>query len=145
MINNNLRFFCLIAALFLLAGCGQYSDVGFCSSTFLGLIRGSQGIQERISWEEFQAMGVNIGATYRTLSSDNEKRDYRKAFISRCQKGFSLAGGNVKNFVDWRLYEETNKNFVVAGKYKRTNKLIFITARRGARTQVIGINWDKAY
>jgi hypothetical protein len=145
MIKNKLKFFPLIIAVLLLAGCEPYSDVGFCRSTFLGLIKGNQGVQGRISWEEFKAMGVDIGSTYVQLPTDSEKKDYRKAFITKCAKGFYMAGGNIRHFVDWRIYEESNKNFVVAARYKRTDKILFVTARRGARTKVIAINWDKPY
>jgi hypothetical protein len=143
MKKSRLFWILIIPAFLFLAGCEEYSDVGFCRSTFIGLLKGNQGIADRIAWDELKAMDVDVGATYRQLPTDKEKRDYRKAFVTRCAKGFYMTAGKVKDFVEWHLFQESNKEFVVTARYLRVNKNIYITAVRGVRTRIIAINWDK--
>ncbi len=118
---------------------GRVSDVEFCRRTFQALGTGAPSVQSRIEWERLTALGIDVGAAYRGLPSDQERRQYRAAFVANFSNGFQQTGASASHFVRWRVEERTPERVTVAADYpaKGQTLLLGVSARGKKRLQVI--------
>ena len=78
------------------------TEVGFCRDAFAGLAQGRLSAERQVDWEHLQAMGVDVGETYRRLPNAQERRQYRQAFIGQFAGGFASSGATTRAFTNWR-------------------------------------------
>ena len=131
----------MIAVVAIAAGLwqGRTSDVEACRQAFRGLAAGAPSAQGRLDWERLTALGVDVGATYRGLPSDQERRRYREAFVANFSKGFQQTGATAEQFVRWRVEERTPETVTVAADYpaKQQTLRLGVSARGKKRVQAI--------
>ena len=85
---------------------------------------------------------MDVGAAYSRLPSEQERRDYRRAFIARFAEGFRQGGGQLNAFSQWRVTEPKDGMTVVAADVPKTQRtLLFQLSKAGGR-KVIGIAWQ---
>lgn len=142
MINHKFKIIIFLFLVIFLTGCMRESEVSFCRNTFMGILKGDLGVQKRIGWENFQALGINVGETYNSLADFKERLEYRQAFIKNMRLGFRRAGGNYHSFVNWRIYARDSQKVIVASDYTRVNKTIYLTITNQARPKLISIQWE---
>lgn len=122
----------ILIAVFILAW-GLYTyvlkdqDIRFSQSVFSALVGGSAQAEGLIDWEKFNAVGLDVGNTYRGLADDRQKSDYRGAFIRNVALGFRKTGARFDAFSNWRVDEKTDALVVVAAEYRAKNKTIVFT------------------
>jgi hypothetical protein len=108
----------LIATPFMLSNCKeakQAGDISFAKSTFESLARGDSAVHEKIDWAMFQSLGTNVGAEYVNIPTDQERADYRNAYITQFSSAFREQGGSVDNFTNWRVtFHDSQRTEVAA-------------------------------
>ena len=119
------------------------NDVEFCRRTFRGLAEGRPGVHRRIEWERLKALGVDVGATYAKLPNEQERMQYRKAFIERFSEGFRRTGGKPEAFVGWRAQGRTDDGrVVVAADYEGKSKTLLLHLSGGWNKKLEAIQWQ---
>ena len=118
------------------------SEVAVCRETLRGLIDGSQTVGRSINWEQLQAMGVDVGATYRRLANEREQAAYRRAFIAQCAQGFRRARGSADSFRRWRLLTREPGRIIVAADYEAKHKTILVALSDSGTKKVESIQWQ---
>lgn len=118
------------------------SDIDFCRTTFSGLMKGDYSVAKNIDWENFKALGTEVGKTYTGLPNDKERAKYRDAFIKSSAKGFQYAKGSINNFINWRVYSQDGEEKVIACDYPLHNKVLLFTLSKFGGRKIIVINWE---
>ncbi|MBC7979531.1 MAG: hypothetical protein H7Y36_03100 [Armatimonadetes bacterium] len=78
-------------------------DVSFAKSTFESLARGDASTEKNIDWQTFNSLGINVGAQYITLKTEEDKLQFRNGFITQFSSSFRESGGSVESFSNWRV------------------------------------------
>jgi len=108
----------LIATPFIFSNCKeaeQAGDVSFAKSTFESLARGDSSAHEKIDWAMFNSLGTNVGAEYVNIPTEQERADYRNAYITQFSSAFRERGGSVDNFTNWRVtFHDSQRTDVAA-------------------------------
>lgn len=129
----------ILLALFFVTG---KNEVTLCRNIFKGLIQARQSVQKYIDWENFKALGLDIGATYNKFPNDKEKSDYRREFIKNLSSGFKRQGGRFNAFSGWRIYKRSDEGTVVAADYKAKAKtMLFTLSGSGYPRKLTAIQW----
>jgi len=118
------------------------ADIDFCHKVFNGLVKGSYGVQKFIDWEKLKAMKVDVGATYIQFTTEEQRSDYKKAFIKYLSLGFRQAGGKFNLFTNWRIRDKYSNKTVVAADYR--GKIILFTISKYGKRKLIAIQWKEA-
>jgi hypothetical protein len=127
----------------LAAGCVFYpQEVEFARRVFTGLVRGRRVVAKYIDWHSLKATGVDVGATYNSLASEKERRDYRKAFIQNFSFSFRTSGGRLNWFKNWRIHSRDSRKITVAADAGTMTLLLYISADPRQR-KLLGIEWGK--
>ena len=136
-----LSILCLAVAL---AGCEMVpvSDAGFAKYVFTNMAKGRQGIEKYIDWQSFQAVGVDVGATYSKFS-EKEKPGYLKAFLQNFSFSFRTAGGKLNYFHNWRVYSQDSHKVTVAVDTKNLTLLLSLSQGSRAKRKLISMEWLK--
>ncbi len=120
-------------------------DIIFSRRVFAGLVKGRTSVQKMIDWEDFQAVGLDVGEVYSGLPDEKEKADYKNSFIDKFSLGFRQVGGNFKAFVNWRVYDRQGRLCRVAADYKaKENKTLLFTLAQGQSKKLVAIQWEDA-
>jgi len=85
----------LALAAWLLVGRLFKSDVVFCRGILQGLAEGNVSVASQIDWERLKAVGVDVGATYRSLTTSQDQQRYQRMFVQKFAEGFRQAGGRL--------------------------------------------------
>jgi hypothetical protein len=136
-----LSILCLVVAL---AGCemAPASDVGFAKYVFTNMARGRQAIEKYIDWQSFQAVGVDVGATYSKFS-EKERPGYRKAFLQNFSFSFRSAGGKLSYFHNWRIHSRDSHKVIVSVDTKNLTLLLSLSQGSRAKRKLIAMEWLK--
>jgi hypothetical protein len=118
------------------------SDVTFCRSALENLARGKPAAQRQIDWTRLKALDVDVGAAYSQLPSEQEQRDYRRAFIARFADGFRQGGGKLDAFSQWRVAEPKDGMTVVAADVPATQRTLLFQISKASGRKLVGIQWQ---
>ena len=132
----------ILLATVILTGCALDPDIRFARRVFADLVRGRVSAQEKIDWANFQAVGVDVGATYLSFADGKQRQDYQKVFIENFARGFRQAQGKTNAFVYWRIYEYTSELVVVACDYKGKDKTLLFTIAKDEQPKLVAIQWE---
>ena len=116
-VGGSLTLLVVGAAAIAVALSGRRTEVTVCRETVRGLIDGSPRVGRSIGWERLQAMGVDVGATYRRLPNERDRSEYRQAFIGQFREGFRRAHGQADGFRHWRVQQRLGERVIVAADY----------------------------
>jgi len=116
-------------------------EINFSRSVFSGLVNGRLGIEKHIDWESLQGVGVNAGATYSKFTKETERSGYKRAFIQNFSIGFRRSGGDLKSFVNWRIYSKENAQTIVATDYRGRNKTLLLTFTGAGKKKLTSLQW----
>ena len=117
-------------------------DVGWCRRVFTGLAQGSQYIQDSIDWERLKALNADVGSEYRRMPNEEERANYRQAFISQFARGFRQSKAAYDQFTNWRVLERGQDAVVVAADYPaKQSTLLFEISELGGR-RLEAIKWQ---
>ena len=117
-------------------------DVRFCRDVLTDLALGRQSAQARIDWEKLKALDTDVGAAYSKLPNEQEKRQYRQAFIANFATGFSQSGGRLDGFANWRVQGDQAGDRVVAADYKPKQKTLLFRISRAWRKRLEAMQWE---
>ena len=117
-------------------------DVRFCRDVLTDLARGRQSAQARIDWDRLKALDVDVGATYAKLPNEQEKRQYRQAFIANFATGFSQSGARLDGFANWRVQSDQAGDRVVAADYKPKQKTLLFRISGAWRKRLEAMQWE---
>lgn len=116
-------------------------DINFCRKVFYGMMRGDSKVENYVDWENFQAVGVDVGAAYRQLPDEKEKLAYRASFFKGFPAGFRKFSGKPEAFVNWRDYGVKDGKKIVAVDYIYGKTLLFSISRlKGVK--LYSIQWE---
>ena len=142
MKRKNLMFIAGLVSVLCISGCiGRESEVQFARRVLYGLCKGNQNIASSISWERFQAMGVNVGQAYSRLNSAKEKSDYRKAFFYNLSYAFKASKGQLSDFTNWQVKNRDADTATVAVDTSSGKILLMTLSNSGGRLRLIAIGW----
>jgi hypothetical protein len=119
-------------------------EINFCRAVFTHLVKGSAPAEKFIDWENFKAVGMDVGATYNGLPNEKEKSAYRQAFIKSFSVGFSRVKAELKSFTHWRLYAQQGAEVVVACDYSGYNKTLLFTVSKLGKKKLVSLQWKGA-
>ena len=140
MKRKNLIFLSVMVSVLFLTGCSQMeTDVQFTRRVFIGLCRGNQGVQKSIEWEKLQAMGVDVGATYSSIVSEQERAGYRKMFFYNLAYTFKAAGGQTSGFTNWRVKNKDDKKTIVAMDVPSGAIFLLTSSNESGKRKLVGI------
>ena len=120
----------------------HHDEVDFSRWVFTGLVNGSQYIQDEVDWEQLNALGTNVGATYRQLPNAEEQAGFRQSFIARIAQGFRKEKGRAEDFINWRLQERGDGMVVVAADYPAKRKTLLLHVSTIGSKRLTGIQWQ---
>ena len=118
------------------------SDVTFCREVLTALAQGRPSVKPRIAWERLQAVGVDVGATYTQLPSDQDRVQYRQTFVQSFSREFQQSGGAVNGFRRWRVKERLKGRVVVAADYVEKGMTLLMTVPASRPKRVESIQWQ---
>lgn len=118
------------------------SDVTFCREVLTALAQGRPSVKPRIAWERLQAVGVDVGATYAQLPSDQDRAQYRQTFVESFSRGFQQSGGAVNGFRHWRVKERSNARVVIAVDYVEKGMTLLMTVPASGPKKLETIQWQ---
>jgi len=131
----------VVAALIVAAAAGALihrawsRDVRLCQRVFAGLVKGNDAVREAIDWERLMALDVDIGASYRQLSTPAEQVAYERMFIRGFSEGFRQAEATPEAFRGWRR----GADGTVSADYPAKQKTLrFRLSIDGKRVQEMG-------
>ena len=96
------------------AGGPPKSDVDFAKETLQLLADGSDEAADRIDWENFKTMGLDVGEQYKKADSESVRDNFRKSFIRGFSNSFKSSGGNISTATGWREQSKDASSTVVA-------------------------------
>ena len=105
-----------------------------------GLAGGNTAISRAIQWDRLRALDADVGAEYRRLPNDAERRAYAHSFIAQFAAGFRQAQGDVKAFTGWRVEPPREGQMVVVVDYPPHHKTLLLTF--GAWRKLEGLQWQ---
>ena len=118
----------------------RLSDVELGRRTFEALAAGASSAQSRVDWDHLTALGVDVGAAYRALGSQ-DRRAYREAFVTNFARGFQSTGATARAFVHWRVEQRTPHQVVVAAEYPAKRRTLLVLLPAAGPKRVVGIGW----
>jgi hypothetical protein len=134
----------LIAAVIILAVAHLGAmEVDFSRKVFSALANGNGGARKLIDWENFQAFGADLGATYRALPDATERANYEQAFIRAFSLNFKKSGGRMVYFKRWRRQKEDARIVVVAADEQRYNKTALFFLCRYPQRKLCALAWQE--
>ncbi len=96
---------CLLVFVLLVSGCGARQDVALARRVLVLLVEGRYSARHLIDWEKFVAIRQPVGAQYSAFSDERDRLNFQRSFIDTFRSGFKTEGGDIKNFVNWRVLE----------------------------------------
>ena len=123
-----------VAVLLVVRNMGD--DATFCRRLLTRLAFGDTSVAGQIRWDRFQALDLDVGAMYRGLPNDQERRDYRRAFIQQFAQGFRAAGATPESFEGWRVEPEAGGLRWVAAKAAATGQTLRFGVSPGWRKRL---------
>jgi len=144
MKNNQPVLEYTILIIVLIAGIALFlhlknQEINLCQSILGSLAQGKPAVEKFIDWENFKALGVDVGATYASLANEKEKADYKKAFIQNFAFGFQKSGGKPALFKHWRIYQRESGKVIVACDYSGYNKMLLFTISKLGKNKLISL------
>jgi hypothetical protein len=108
------------------------SDVDFARDVFNLMAEGDIAAAEMIDWEHLNVAAMDAGATYRSLSSEAAKENFRKSFLKGYSTSFKSSGGKVDAVTNWREEsKDADKTIVAASGPNKGTLLITVTHTDG--------------
>jgi hypothetical protein len=126
----------ILVLLGLLAGgCSRpgQADVGFARTTFEALARGEEKVAADIDWKILQSMGIDVGASYVVLATEDARARFREGFITQFSSAFLNSGGKPESFSNWRVATADGTSTVVHADGPNGTLVLTVTQRDGAR------------
>lgn len=117
-------------------------DVEFCRAVLTGLVNGKPSVAQRLDWEHLNALGLDVGATYTSLPSDDERKQYRQAFVRSVSSEFKRVGGIAGSFRNWRVYAREPVRIVIAADYTAKQKTLLMTLPTSGAKKVQALQWQ---
>ena len=116
-------------------------DVDFARKVFNGLAEGKDSVQGLIDWPRFKVMGQDVAEKYSKMVDDRERYFFRKSFIVNFSLSFQNAGGDFKNFLNWRTYSSDKLNAVVAADTVTAarNSVLFTISKKQGQQKLVSI------
>lgn len=121
-----------------------HRDVTVCREVLRGLVTGRFAAQRSMDWEHLEALGLDVGETYRRLPNAEERQRYQRAFVENFSKAFREAQGRLDAFTRWRIVSREGQTTLVAADYAAANRtLVFtITDSGWGRRRVEAFQWQ---
>jgi hypothetical protein len=140
---RKIEYIIIISALIIiplaLANIGN-SEVKFCRSVFNGLIMAKVSVEKHIDWEALRVLDLDVGAVYKKLPNDKEKKDYRLAFIQNFSLGFKKLGSNINMFANWKVYGINNDTVTVSALDQKHKVALYLKISKDAgRRKLVSI------
>ena len=148
--NTERKAAIIIIVIALLAGLILYTnirntrsgDIGLSRRVFAGLIKGRASVQGLIDWPNLKLMDVDVGTAYSGLPDERERTAYRLAFIDTFSLAFRHLRGDLRAFINWRLYENSDDSVTVAADYKGKAKTILFVLSKDGKSRLQTIRWE---
>lgn len=140
--GNKIRITVIIGLIFFMAGCAQpETDLQFTRRVFNGLCSGERRVESSIDWENFRAMGIDVGQDYAHLATEKERRDYRKLFLNGFTYTFKVSGIRASVFTNWRAQSTDVNNAIMAADTPSGKVLLFVISYKDIERKLVAINW----
>ena len=133
-----------VVAVLLLAWDFTTRDARLCRQVLEGLVRGSPRAERLIDWENFVALGFDVGVFYRRIPEELQRSKYRRDFIRNFATGFHYVKGDFKKFTNWRVLKKKGTKVIVGADYLLYNKTILFTLSKLGRTKLTAIDWNES-
>ena len=91
------------------------SDVDFAKEVFQMMGDGDVNVVDMLDWENLKMVGVDVGAQYKSVTSDSERETFQESFLRGYSNSFKSSGGNAAGMKNWREQSKDASNTVVAG------------------------------
>jgi hypothetical protein len=133
-----------IISILFLVGCTQMeTDVQLARRIFNGLCSGNRSVQNLIDWENFQAMGVDVGKAYSSIVYEKERSDYRKMFFYNLAYTFKASGGRTKAFINWRIKAQDSRKCIIAADLAVGKVLLLTLSYNNGKRKLTAIEWQQ--
>jgi len=107
------------------------------------MVNGSSDAQTMIDWENFRAIGDDVGKEYQALPSDAEKSKYRNDFIAGIALSTPAIKANPDGITNWRVQRETPLETVVAANMNGGAILTLTVSKRDGIQRLSAIDMKK--
>jgi hypothetical protein len=121
---------------------GQDNADELCRDIFRGLVEGNQSMQNYIDWDNLNAFGMDIGATYSSYPNSKVKEGYRREFYRAFSLQFRSIGGTFASYTNWRIYKKSILGTIVAVDCKPQSKTILFTLSGLEKKKLTNIKWE---
>ena len=133
-----------LMSLAVLPGCsGPASpDAEFAKKAFAAMANNDSSAEDYIDWENFTAVGQDVGPMYQSMTSEQDRSDFRKEFLTSFSQSFKGTGADASKLSNWTVVSESSSGTVVSAKSPNGNKLLFTVTKRNGKPLISSLNLD---
>ena len=115
-----------LMSLAVLPGCsGPTSpDAEFAKKAFAAMSNNDSSAEDYIDWENFTAVGQDVGPMYQAMASETDRADFRKGFLSGFSQSFKGQGADASDLSNWTVVSESSSGTVVSAKTPSGKKIL---------------------
>ena len=100
-------------------------------------------MQKYIDWDNFKAMGMDLGDIYKKLPNAREKADFRSTFIKSVSMNFRLARGRPAAFVNWQALQRQGDAVIILAYYADKQDTILFAVSGYPKRKLISMQWKE--
>ena len=86
--------------------------------------------EDYIDWENFTAVGQDVGPIYQSMTSETDRAEFRKGFLIGFSQSFTGTGADASKLSNWTVVSESPSGTVVSAKAPNGNKLLITVTKR---------------
>ncbi|MDQ3818494.1 MAG: hypothetical protein M3362_12575 [Acidobacteriota bacterium] len=116
------------------------SDVDFAKDTLQLMADGSDDAADRIDWENFKTMGLDVGEQYKKTDDESARDNFRKSFIRGFSNSFKSSGGNLSTAAKWREESKDANSTVVAVDSPNGKTLLLTVTHTDGQQKISAMN-----
>jgi len=133
-----------LMSLAVLPGCSgpAGADAEFAKKAFAAMSNNDSSAEDYIDWENFTAVGQDVGPMYQSMTSETDRAEFRKGFLIGFSQSFTGTGADASKLSNWTVVSESPSGTVVSAKAPNGNKLLITVTKRNGKQLISSLNLD---
>lgn len=122
------------------------SDLDFARTAFKALAHGDTAARNLVDWDNFQAMGQNMGAVYKSLPDDKQRAAFRSSLVTSFSASFKKSGASAETLSNWRVKSAgkgATADTVIAADSPNKATLLLTVSKRNGSQKLAALNLGK--
>jgi hypothetical protein len=117
------------------------SDVDFAREALTRLTNGDTSAGDMVDWDNFKVMTIDVGAQYRLMPDETNRKTFRDAFIPQFSSSFKSKGADLSKLSQWKEVSRSGDQTVVSASAPGgTGSLLITVSHPGGAQKLAGID-----